>query len=241
MSTSFFHRQSTIFMKSLNKKLEPPVQQHLKKVYTTLALATLVAAAGGYVHLFTNILSGNITTALGALGFGLALYMTPDDGKNESKRLSYLMGFAGCAGLVMGPMLELALHLNPSIIPRTLISTCLVFASFSLSSIFSNHSKWIYMGGALLSMTSLLLFASIMNLFIGSYFIYQAQLLLGAILLCVFIMYDTAMIIEKRRNGDTDYILHSMLLFTDYIDLFQKILVFSIQKERNNRNRSNRQ
>lgn len=242
MATSFQPRgQPNIFMRSLNQKLEPPVRAHLKKVYNTLALATLAAAAGGYIHLFTNILSGNLTTVLGALGFGLALYMTPDNGKNESKRLSYLMGFAGCTGIVMGPMLEIAMHLNPSIIPKALITTCLVFGSFSLSSIFSNHSKWIYMGGALLSMTSLLLFTSLMNLFIGSYYLYQAQLLLGVILLSVFVMYDTAMIIEKRRMGDTDYILHSMLLFTDFIDLFQKFMTVLMQKERSNdRNRSNR-
>lgn len=226
------------FFRSLDHKLEPPVKKHLKKVYSTLAMATLAAGIGSYIHLFTNILSGNFTALLGALGFGMALYITPDDGKNEQKRLSYLMGFAGCTGLAIGPMLELAIHLNPSIVPMAFISTCLVFASFSISSIFSNHSKWIYMGGSLLSMTTLLLFTSIVNLFIGSYYLFQFQLFVGVILLCAFVMYDTATIIEKRRMGDKDYILHSMLLFTDFVDLFQKFLTILLQKERNrNRNR----
>lgn len=226
------------FFRSLDHKLEPPVKKHLKKVYSTLAMATLAAGIGSYIHLFTNILSGNFTALLGALGFGMALYITPDDGKNEQKRLSYLMGFAGCTGLAIGPMLELAIHLNPSIVPMAFISTCLVFASFSISSIFSNHSKWIYMGGSLLSMTTLLFFTSIVNLFIGSYYLFQFQLFFGVILLCAFVMYDTATIIEKRRMGDKDYILHSMLLFTDFVDLFQKFLTILLQKERNrNRNR----
>ncbi len=35
---------------------EKPIQQHLKQVYSCLAICMLVAGAGGYVHLFTNIM-----------------------------------------------------------------------------------------------------------------------------------------------------------------------------------------
>lgn len=35
---------------------EKPVQQHLKNVYSSLSICMLAAAAGGYVHLFTNIM-----------------------------------------------------------------------------------------------------------------------------------------------------------------------------------------
>lgn len=235
-----FQRYSDQFVRSLNQKLEPPVKSHLKNVYSTLALATLAAGVGSYIHLFTDIMSGGLSFlgVLGTIGFVIALYVTPDHEKNHQKRLSYLMGFAGCTGLTLGPMLEMAIYINPNMIPVAFISTCLVFGSFSLSSIFSNHSKWIYMGGTLLSMMSLLLFSSLINLFIGSYYLFQLQLFLGVIILCAFVMYDTATIIEKRRMGDTDYILHSLLLFSDFAQIFQKLLAIMIQKERNrNRNR----
>lgn len=241
MATSFMSRQADEFFRGLDRKLEPPVKAHLKQVYSTLAMATFVAALGSYVHLFTDIASGGFMAAMGALGFGLAITMTPNEGKNNQKRLYYLMGFAGCTGLALGPLLEIALYMNPRIIPMSLISTCLVFASFSLSSIFSTHNKWLYLGGGLMSLLSVMMFTSIINLFIGSYFLFQAQLYLGLIVFCVFIMYDTAVIIEKRRMGDDDHIKHAMLLFTDLVELFRTILVILMQKERSrNGNQNNR-
>lgn len=227
------------FFTTLDRKLEPPVKSHLKQVYSTLALATFVAAIGSYVHLFTDLASGGTLASLGALGFGIALTITPDDGKNGQKRLNYLLGFAGCTGLAMGPLLEMAMYLNPRIIPMSLISTCLVFASFSLSAIFSSHHKWLYLGGGLMSLLTVMMFTSIINLFIGSYLLFQAQLYLGLIVFCLFIMYDTAVIIEKRRMGDTDHIRHAMLLFTDLVELFRTLVVILYQKERNRNNNSN--
>lgn len=195
-------------------------------------MATFVAALGSYVHLFTDIMSGGFMAALGALGFGLAITMTPNEAKNNQKRMYYLMGFAGCTGLALGPLLEIAMYMNPRIIPMSLVSTCLVFASFSLSSIFSTHNKWLYLGGGLMSILSVMMFVSIINLFIGSYFLFQAQLYLGLIVFCVFVMYDTAVIIEKCRMGDNDHIKHAMLLFTDLVELFRTIMAILIQKER---------
>lgn len=238
MATQFMSRHVDAFFKTLDRKLEPPVKSHLKQVYSTLTLATFVAALGSYIHLFTDLMSGGFMATLGALGFGMALILTPENGKNTQKRLGYLLGFAGCTGLAMGPLMEIAMHLNPRIIPMSLVSTCLVFGSFSLSSIFSNHTKWLYMTGGLMSLLSIMVFMSIINLFIGSYFLFQAQLYLGLIVFCLFVMYDTATIIEKCRMGDTDHIKHAMLLFTDFVELFRTILVVLIQKERNRENSS---
>jgi FtsH-binding integral membrane protein len=242
MATTFVRGHVDTFLRSLDRKLEPPVKQHLKQVYTTLATATFIAAVGSYVHLFTDIMSGGIMASLGAMGFALAITMTPDTGKNADKRYYYMLGFAGCTGLALGPLLDLAMYLNPRLIPMAFVSTCLVFASFSLSSIFSTHHKWLYLTGGLMSLLSLMLFTSIINIFIGSYFLFQAQMYLGLIVFCIFVMYDTAVIIEKRRMGDTDYIKHSMLLFTDFVELFRTLLVLLMQKERdrNNNSRSNR-
>lgn len=240
MATSFMSGHVDGFFKSLDRKLEPPVKQHLKQVYTTLATATLVAAIGSYVHLFTDLMSGGILASLGAMGFALAITMTPDTGKNAEKRFYYLLAFAGCTGLALGPLLDMAMYVNPKIIPMAFVSTCLVFASFSLSSIFSSHHKWLYLTGGLMSLLSIMLLTSVINLFLGSYFLFQAQLYIGLIVFCIFVMYDTAVIIEKRRMGDTDHIKHAMLLFTDLVEIFRTLLVLLVQKERNRNNSNSR-
>jgi len=227
------------FFNSLNRKLEPEIQDHLKLVYATVSMALLAAALGGYVHLYTTLLSGGILSLLGSIGFAVALFATRDDGKNRNTRLSYLMGFAVCAGLNMGPLLNMAILVNPALIPTAFLSTCVIFVCFSLATIFSNQRKWLFLGGTLFSMLSLLTFLSLINIFIGSQFLFQTYLYLGFLVVCGFIMYDTSLIIEKRRMGETDYILHSVLLFIDFIDVFRHLLIILTQKENEKKRKRN--
>jgi FtsH-binding integral membrane protein len=220
-----------MFFNSLNRKLEPHIKDHLKDVYSTMAMALLSAAIGGYIHLYTTLLSGGIMSTLGTLGFGIALFATKDNAKNRTTRLGYLMGLALCSGLSMGPLLSFAIMVNPSLVPTALLSTCAVFGCFTLSTFFADHRKMLYMGGTLMSLLSVLIVMSLVNLFIGSQLLFSAYLYLGLVVVCGFIMYDTALIIEKRRMGDTDYIHHALLLFIDFIDLFRHILIILTKKE----------
>jgi len=47
------------FLNTLDQKLEKDVKNHLKSVYTTLALCLGIAAVGSYVHVCTEILKGS--------------------------------------------------------------------------------------------------------------------------------------------------------------------------------------
>jgi len=226
------------FFNSLNRKIEPQVQSHLKDVYSSMSIALLSASIGGYIHLFTNILQGGILSSLVAIGFVIALYSTPDNGKNRSTRLWYLIGFAFASGLGLGPLMEYAILVNPTLIPTAFLSTCVIFGCFSLSAVFSDQRKWLYLGGTLMSFMSLLLMMSIINLFIGSKLLYQIHLYLAFFVVCGFIMFDTNLIIEKRRRGDTDYISHSVLLFLDFIDIFRYLLIILTQKEERKQRKS---
>jgi FtsH-binding integral membrane protein len=223
------------FFNSLNRKIEPQIQSHLKDVYSSMAIALLSAAIGGYVHLFTNILRGGFLSGLVAIGFVIALYSTPDNGKNRSTRLWYLIGFAFASGLGLGPLMDYVILVDPTIIPTAFLSTCVIFGCFSLSAMLSDHRKWLYLGGTLMSFMSLLILMSIINLFIGSKLLFQIHLYLGFFVVCGFIMYDTTLIIEKRRRGDSDYIAHSVLLFIDFLDIFRYLLIILTQKEESKR------
>jgi len=227
------------FFNTLDRKIEPHVQTHLKNVYSCMAMSLLSASLGGYVHLFTNILQGGFVSALFAIGFAIALYSTPDTGKNRNTRLGYLLGLAFASGLGLGPLMEYTILVNPSLIPTALMSTCVIFGCFSLSALFSNQRKWLYLGGILTSLMSMLFFMSLINLFIGSKLLFQVHIYLGFFLVCGFVMYDTTLIIEKRRRGDTDYISHAVLLFIDFIDLFRYLLIILTQKEQNKQKKKN--
>lgn len=220
------------FLNSFNTKFEPRVRSHLKNVYATLTMSIMASATGAYVHMFTDLLrGGGIVFSLLGAGLALGLFFTPDNGKNRTVRLGMLLGFAFLTGLGLGPLLDLAIMMNPSIVPSALMLTCIVFACFSGAALFAPDGKYLYLGGSLLSGLSTLFFLGLLNIFFRSQLLFQAHLYLGLAIFCGFIMFDTQVIIEKARRGDKDFIAHSLDLFIDFIQIFRKVLIILMQKE----------
>lgn len=220
------------FFNTFNRKLEAPIRSHLKNVYTSLTLSLLSCAVGAYVHLFTDLLSGGgFLCAMAGFGLAMALHFTPDNGKNRGQRMAMLLGFAFLSGLGLGPLLDLAIRINPAIIPNALLLSTVIFACFSAASLFAPDGQYLYLGGTLLSGLSTLTLLGLMNLFFQSQLIFQVYLWASLALFCGFIMFDTQMIIEKRRRGDKDFVAHSLDLFIDFIQIFRKVVIILMQKE----------
>ena len=177
------------------------MRSHLKNVYATLTMSIMAASAGAYVHLFTDILKvkrshnqsiaklkkkgcntwkhyqggGLIFSLLGA-GIALGLFMTPDNGKNRGTRLSMLMAFAFLTGLGLGPLLSMAIMVNPSLVPSAFMLTSAIFACFTGAALFAPDGKYLYLGGTLLSGLSTLLFLGFLNIFFRSQLLFQVSL-----------------------------------------------------------------
>merc|ERR1719499_2411210 len=172
---------------------------------------------------------------LGA-GLALGLFMTPDNGKNRGMRMGMLLGFAFLTGLGLGPLLQLAIMMNPSIVPSALMITSGIFACFTGASLMAPDGKYLYLGGTLMSGLSTLLWLGFLNIFFRSTLLFQAHLWIGLAVFCGFIMFDTQMIIRKARNGDKDFVAHSLDLFIDFVQVFRKVLILLMQKdERDNK------
>lgn len=217
--------------------MEEPVRQHLKNVYACLTMSAVSAGVGAYVHIYTQFLSAGLLTVIASLGLLVALMATPDNGKNRKLRLGYLLGFAFFTGMGMGPLLEAVIDFDPSIVMTALLGTIVIFGSFSLCSLFAERGKFLYLGGTLMTLLSSMLILSLANIFFGSYLLYQVHLYLGLLLMCGFVLYDTQLIVEKRRNGDKDFVTHSVDLFIDFIGIFRRLLILLTQKEQQKRNR----
>lgn len=224
------------FINSFNNKLETPVKQHLKNVYACLAMSTLAAGVGASLHLFTNILQAGLLSAIGALVCFFLLISTPDDnGKGMTKRVGYLLGFSALSGVGMGPLLEHVILVDPSIVVTAFIATSVVFVSFTLCAIFSDRGKWLYLGGILFTILNSLMLMSFANIFFGSTLLWNAQVYLGLLAMCGFVLYDTQAIIEKRRMGSKDFVAHSLDLFVDVLGIFKRLLIILTQKEEDQR------
>ncbi|XP_076368423.1 putative Bax inhibitor 1 isoform X2 [Tachypleus tridentatus] len=211
--------------------MSEPERQHLRNVYSCVALSTFVAAAGGYVHVTTELIQGGILSSLISFAFLTVLATTTYNGKNTTIRLRFLLAFAFCAGLSLGPLLDIIIMINPKVIPSGFLATSVIFICFSLSSILSEQGKWLFIGGSLFSLLSTVALMHLVNMIIGSTFLFQVNLYIGLIVICGFILYDTQMIIEKKRSGENDFIWHSVDLFLDFIGLFRKLLVILTQKD----------
>jgi len=219
------------FFNTLDQKLDKELQGHLKKVYSCLAISLLVAAFGAYVHVFTDILRANIFVTFGAIIALLLLYATPDNGRNEKLRLGYLFGFAFLTGLSTGPLMDYVLKIDPSIVSTAFFGTCIVFACFTAAAIYAPDRKYLYLGGILMSLLSTMFWMALINIFVGSRFLFQLNLYAGLAVMCGFILYDTQLIMEKKRRGDNDYIWHSVDLFIDFMDIFRRLAIILAQKE----------
>ena len=136
------------------------------------------AAAGAYTHLFTNLLrGGGILFGLLSIGLVIALHSTPDNGKNRNTRLGLLLGFAFFSGLGTGPLLDMAIRINPGIIPNAFVLSAVIFACFSGASLYAPDGSYLYLGGSLLSGLSTMFWLGLMNLFFQSQLIFQVRLL----------------------------------------------------------------
>ncbi|XP_068629536.1 probable Bax inhibitor 1 [Battus philenor] len=222
------------FINSFQNRLEPPVRQHLKNVYGTLMMTGLAASAGVFIDMYTSFQAGILSTIIGA-GLMLMLIVTPDNGKNTQLRMGYLLGFGLTSGIGLGPLLEYVSVVDPSIIVTALLGTTLVFVCFSIASMLAERGSWLFLGGTLMTLLTSMSLMTITNMFMQSPFLYKSHLYLGLVLMCGFVLFDTQLIIEKRRMGNKDFVQHALELFIDFIGIFRRLLVILTQKEEQSR------
>jgi len=230
-----FLRNLGTFFSTLDNKLEKQVQSHLKNVYSTLAVGLLAAAIGAAVHLCTDILKGNFLTGILSLVLLFALYTTPHSPSTERTRFAYFLGFTALAGLGTGPLLDHVIRINPSLIFTAFLVTAIVFTSFSLAALYAPDMKFLHLGGILTSTLTVLLLAT---LFSRSPIVHWAVLWIGLAVSCGLVLYDTQLIVEKRRRGDVDYLWHAIDLFVDFMAIFRRILIILADKENNKKKRN---
>ncbi|CAN9515257.1 unnamed protein product [Ophioblennius macclurei] len=207
-------------------------QDHLKNVYSSLAVCMFVASAGAYVHVVTRLFQGGMLSVLGSLGMMFWLAMTPHNAQTEKKRLAILAGFAFLTGVGLGPTLDFVIAVNPSIVVTAFMGTSVLFVCFTLSALYAQRRSYLFLGGTLMSGLSLLFLLSVANMFMGSVMLFQVHMYLGLLVMCGFVLFDTQLIIEKAENGDKDYVWHCVDLFLDFITIFRKLMVILSMNEK---------
>ncbi|MBA0559473.1 hypothetical protein Golob_016435 [Gossypium lobatum] len=205
--TSFFDSQSRNIwsydtLKNF-RQISPIVQAHLKQVYLTLCCALIASAVGAYLHILWNI--GGYLTTFACLGTIIWLLSTPPC--EEQKRVSLLMASAVFEGASIGPLIDLAIQIDPSVLVASFVGTALAFACFSGAAMLARRREYLYLGGLLSSGVSIYL---------------------GLLVFVGYMIVDTQDTIEKAHLGDLDYVKHALTLFTDFVAVFVRILIIMV-------------
>lgn len=221
--------------------LDPRVQKHLSKVYATLTAAVVLAVIGSATDVVFHI--GGVLTTLLAFGSLLWLSFTPATAENQAKRYALLGAFAFAQGTSLGPLVELALGVNPGILMTTALSTAAVFASFTLSALFTQRRSYLFLGGWLSSAISTMLVMRLGGWLFGfGGFAFELELYLGLLVFAGYVLFDTQLVVERASAGDMDNIQHAMDLFIDFMAIAVRVLIILLknQEKRENERRRKR-
>lgn len=151
----------------------------------------------------------------------------------------YAMGFG--QGWISAPLVTMMFALEPSTLLMALVATVLIFGSFTMSAFYSPRRQYVYLGGLLGMLTSLLMITGISNVFFQSSSLMSFELYMGLALFSFYILYDTQMIVERSEAGSRDPVLHAVTLFTDLAAIFIRIIaIFARNNDNNGRNRDRR-
>ncbi|MFQ6627075.1 hypothetical protein Gotur_004956, partial [Gossypium turneri] len=195
-------------------------------VYLTLCCALVASAFGAYLHILWNI--GGYLTSFACFGTMIWLLSIPP--YQERRRVSLLMASAVFEGASVGPLIDLAIQIDPSVLVAAFVGTAIAFACFSGAAMLAKRREYLYLGGLLSSGVSMLLwlhFAS--SIFGGSAAFFMFEIYFGLLVFVGYMVVDTQDIIEKAHLGDLDYVKHALTLFTDFVAVFVRILIIMLK------------
>uniref|UniRef100_A0A1Q3FT62 Putative bax-mediated apoptosis inhibitor tegt/bi-1 n=2 Tax=Culex tarsalis TaxID=7177 RepID=A0A1Q3FT62_CULTA len=233
MSSSLYQS----FREQLVQNLEPAVCQHLFHVYTCMTLTCAAAASGSIIHL-SGVWSAGLLSWLLQLATCVALCLVPPRNGNRALRLGLLLATGALTGHLLGLTVEYALVVDPGIVATGLLGTTVSFACLSLSALLARRGSFLLLGAVLSNMMALLLMTVLANLLLHSWFVYRISLYLAMAAMFGFVLLDTQLIVEDFRQGNDDYVVHSLKLFFCAVDIFRLLVAMLIGKRSHSRSRT---
>lgn len=112
--------------------------------------------------------------------------------------------------------------------------TTTIFAAFSAAALFTKRRQYLFLGGVLGSILTFMCLLSLLRFFVpslGSVFSSTAELFVGLVVFCAYVLFDTQMIVEKASGGDRDSVWHAMELFIDFIAIFVRIVIILMRNQ----------
>lgn len=217
--------------------LDKSTKVHLKNVYACVAMEIVAAALGAAVNCYIKSTVLHYAGIIGMIGF-MFLTATSYNNTPALKRLGYVNLLAFCLGLESSYLLDYVIKVDPAIIVSAFILTSVIFVCFTLGALYAERRSLLFLGSTLATAINGLFILSLVNWFFRLPSIAMFSIYASLFIFCGFVMYDTQLIVEKKRSGDTDFIWHSVDLFLDFIVIFKDILIILTNKEEKKRRKN---
>jgi modulator of FtsH protease len=217
--------QSDFQLASATTSVELGTHKVLRNTYMLLGLSMLPTVAGALVGMNMNLTfmaQHPIMATLGMLAVMFGLFMGIAANRNSALGVVFLLVLTGFMGLMLGPILQVALHLKNGgqIVGLAAGGTGVIF--MSLAGIATVSKKdFSFLGNFLFIGLILLVIASFANLFFHIPALALAMSGVAVLLFSGYILYDVSRIVQ---GGETNYVMATLALYLDIYNLFINLL-----------------
>lgn len=219
--------------------LDPVVQKHLRRVYTSLTTALATATVGAFLslQLISNHIHwpSNLASFLVLPALLFFLRLSPHSPYRPLAFHSFAF-FDGCAA---SSLLALVAEIDPLIPPMAFLGAATVFACCTFSAILAKRRSYFFLSSFLFTGLAGLFILSLISTISHDLIPFGGLLYLGLFLFCGFVLYDTQLIIEKAHAGERDHLQHALDLLIDFMAIFKRLMVI-MAKNQNRRNERER-
>jgi modulator of FtsH protease len=197
----------------------------LRNTYLMLALTmipTLIGAMWGTTINFMFMAAHPGLYSLGMFVVMMGLMFTVAGLRNSTWGVLALLLFTGAAGLMLGPILQVALHFKNGgqLIAMAAGGTSVIF--FSLATLATvTRRDFSFMGKFLFIGLIVLIIASLANIFLHVPGLHLAISAAAVMLFSAYILFDVSQIIH---GGETNYVMATLNLYLDIYNIFVSLL-----------------
>jgi modulator of FtsH protease len=211
--------------------------QVLRNTYWLLALSMLPTIAGAYAGMAINFAAfykaSPIMAPLLMFGAMIGALFVVSALRNSGWGVAAVFGFTFIAGMMLAPMLQLAAGLRNGgqlVALAGAMTAAVFFVMATIATVskrdFSFLGKFLFVG------LILLVIASVANLFFQMPALSVTLSAIAVLIFSAYLLYDVSDIV---RGGETNYIMATIRLFLDILNLFVNLLnllmIFSGQRD----------
>lgn len=219
----------------MNSFRQLQISDHVSKVYGIVFEAMMIYILGIMINC---VFVSSTLMMLGIVGSFVSLFFFYSSITDLQKRL-YTDLMAIALGVATSPLFVYAYLIDPSIIIVASLGTFMIFPIFTFMSKFLKDEDTVALGGFLFSSLTILIIAGFVLMFFEESDLSEiAYTLMGILIFCGFIAYDTKIMYQKiGESAEPNHYQHAIELFLDIINILVKLIRLLIVLSRGDKKR----